>query len=298
MPFGRVAFGKPARDDRDELLSVSHTVGVRPETLVRDQLGQLEHLAEQAEQPIVSGCDHQLAVAGGEDLVRRDHREHRSLPCGHRAVGEVPHEVIADVAERSLVERCVDQGSTAGSLTLEQRRDDAECGPHPCPHVDEGRTDTHTGAARLARHADQPAGCLHERVVPGLLGQWAGVAVGADRAVYEPSVSLSERVGAEAEAPRETGTQALEEYVGAVDESQDGFTPSLVAERHCERTLPRVHGEEHRALSVPERRAPGTAVVSRVGPLDLHDICAERREDLGAVRPGDRRRHVDHARAV
>jgi hypothetical protein len=35
-----------------------------------------------------------------------------------------------------------------------------------------------------------------------------------------------------------------------------------------------------------------------VPPLDLHYIRAERSEDLGAVRPGDRRRHVDHARAV
>ena len=65
----------------------------------------------------------------------------------------------------------------------------------------------------------------------------------------------------------------------------------------AERALARVGGEEHRALAVPERRSPGAAVVARVRSLDLDDVGAERGEDLRAVRPGDRRRHVEHAHA-
>ena len=38
-------------------------------------------------------------------------------------------------------------------------------------------------------------------------------------------------------------------------------------------------------------------VVAGVRPLDLHDLRAERGEDLGAVRPGDRGRDVDDANA-
>ena len=136
-PVGRVTLSEAHRHECDERLPVPHAIGVRPEALVRDELGQLEHLAEQAEQAIVSACDHQLAVAGGEDLVRRDHREHRSLSGRNRSVREVADEVVPDVAEGRLVERRVDHGAAAGLLTFEQRRDDPEGGPHARPHVDE-----------------------------------------------------------------------------------------------------------------------------------------------------------------
>ncbi len=95
---------EPRRHEPDQRLPVPHAIGVRPEALVRDELGQLERLAEPAEEPIVSAGDHQLAVAGGEDLVGRDHRERRSLPGRHRPVREVADEVVADVAEGGLVE--------------------------------------------------------------------------------------------------------------------------------------------------------------------------------------------------
>ena len=77
-----------AGDERyDERLPVPHAVGVRPEALVRDELGQLEHRRRaRPNSRSFPACDHQLAVAGGEDLVRRDHRERRSLPGRNRSV--------------------------------------------------------------------------------------------------------------------------------------------------------------------------------------------------------------------
>ncbi len=188
-------------------------------------------------------------------------------------------------------------GSLTGSLAFEQCRDDPERGPHARTHVDEGRADPHARPTGLARHADEPARRLHERVVAGLLGERADVAVRADRAVDEPRISPSECLHAETEALREAGTQALEEHVGPVDEPQHGIATALVAQRHGERALPRVDREEHRALSVPERWAPSAPVVTRVRPLDLYDVGTERSENLGAVRPGDRRRDVDDAHA-
>ena len=276
---------------------MSHAVGIRSEALVGHELGELEDVAESCEEAIVAARDHELAVPRREDLIRRDHRERRSLSGRHGAVGQVADEVVADVAERRLVERRVDNGSLAGSLAFEQCRDDPERGPHPGAHVDERGADPHTRPIGLARHADEPSRRLHERVVAGLLGERADVAVRADRAVDEAWVPLAQRLGAEAEPLGEPGAKALEEHVGPVDEPQHGVAAALVAQRHGERALPRVHREEHRALPVPERRAPRAPVVTRVRPLDLHHVGAERGEDLGAVRPGDRRRDVDDAHA-
>ena len=104
--------------------------------------------------------------------------------------------------------------------------------------------------------------------------------------------------GAEPELVGEPGPEALQEDVGAVHEPQQRLAPARVAERERERALAGVGGEEHRPLAVPERRPPGAAVVARVGPLDLDHVGAERREDLRAVRAGDRRRDVEHAHAA
>jgi hypothetical protein len=214
-----------------------------------------------------------------------------------RAVGQVADEVVADVAERSLVERRVHESARARSLALEQRGDDAERRPHARAHVDQRRADAHARTTRLAGHADQSSCRLHERVVARFRSEWPRAAVGADRAVDEPRVARSEHVGAEPEPLGEAGAEALEEDVRPVGQPEDDLPTALVRQGDRERALARVHGEEHRALPVPEGRAPGAAVVARVGPLDLHHVGAERGEDLGAVRPRDRRRHVDDASA-
>jgi hypothetical protein len=96
------------------------------------------------------------------------------------------------------------------------------------------------------------------------------------------------------EAARLGGTrpQALDEDVGAVGQAQQHVEAAAQVER--DRPLAGVHGEEHRALAVPERRAPGARFVADGRRLDLDHVRSERREDLRAVRAGERRRHVDH----
>ena len=203
--------------------------------------------------------------------------------------------MVADIGERRLVERRVDDRAFPGALALEQCGGDADRRPHPGPHVDERRADAHAGTSRLAGHADQAARGLHEGVVPRLLAERTDVAVCADGAVDEPRIAGADRVRAEPDALGEAGPEALEEHVGPIREPEHCLAAALVREGDGERALPGVHGQEHRALAVPERRPPGAAVVPRVRPLDLHDVGSERAEDLSAEGPGDRGRHVHDA---
>ena len=136
------------------------------------------------------------------------------------AVREVAGEVVADVPDRRLVERHVDDRALAGALALEQRREDAERRPGARALVDQRRADADAGPAGLARDRDQAAGRLHQRVVAGLAGERAGAAVRADRAVDEPRVARADRLRAEPELLGEPGAQALEEDVGAVGQPE------------------------------------------------------------------------------
>ena len=234
VPLARVALAKALREDRDELVAVPNAVRVRAEPGVVDELGQPDHVAYGGEEPVVAARDHELAVARRKHLVRGDHRKDGSLAHGDGAVGEVADEVVADVRERGLVERRVDDRSLAGPLALEERRRDPDRRPHPRAHVDQRRADAHTGPSRLAGHADEAARRLHERVVPGLLAQRPDAPVRADRAVDEPRVAVPDGVLAEAEPVGEAGPQALEENVRPFAEAQHGIAAALVGERDGE----------------------------------------------------------------
>ena len=113
----------------------AHAVGVRPEARVVDERRQLERAAERREEPVVPARDHQLAVAGREHLVRRDHREDRALAASARCR---PRDSRRGGSRRSASAVSYSDVSTtralAGPLALEQRGDDAERRPHArCP---------------------------------------------------------------------------------------------------------------------------------------------------------------------
>jgi hypothetical protein len=88
--------------------------------------------------------------------------------------------VVAEVADRGLVERDVDDATLAGALALEQRGEDADRRPRAGALVDRRRPDTHPGPAGLAGHRDQPAAALHQRVVARLTRERAHAAVRPD----------------------------------------------------------------------------------------------------------------------
>ncbi len=219
-------------------------------------------------------------------------------PRRDRAVGEVAGEVVADRCERGLVQGDVDDPSGAGLRALEQRGEDPERGPRPRALVDERRADAHAGAAGLARHRDQAARGLHQGVVARLLPQRPDVAVGADRAVDESRVAFPQFVRLRGRAdPRAPDAGSGGRRRRRLASRSTTSRPAGSRERARERALRRVHGEEHRALVAPEGRAPRAGVVAGVRALHLDDVGAERAEDLGAVRAGDRRRHVEDAQS-
>ena len=191
VPGGCVVLREVRLEERDQGVSVRDAVGVRSEARVDREVVRAELAAEQREEAIVPGRHHQLAVSCADHLVGRDRREAGSVTARHRPVREVAGEVVADVAERGLVEGDVDEATRTGRLALEQRGEDSEGRPGARALIDEGGADAHARASGLPRHRDQAACCLHQGVVAGLVPLRANIAVCADRAVDETGVPRS-----------------------------------------------------------------------------------------------------------
>ena len=96
--------------------------GFVAEARVVDEGGQPDDVADRREQPVVAAGDHQLAVPGREHLIGRDHREPCALAVRNGAVCEIAGEVVADVAERRLVERDVDDRARARAARVRAAR--------------------------------------------------------------------------------------------------------------------------------------------------------------------------------
>src|SRR5207237_4883108 len=92
---GRPWLGRePRGKQRDELLAVRDARLVRREALVVRQLREAERAAERREEPVVRRRDHQLAVGGGERLVRDDRGVGRSVPSRYLSGREVARAVV------------------------------------------------------------------------------------------------------------------------------------------------------------------------------------------------------------
>ena len=239
LPLGRRSLTEAIRQERHERLAIAHAVGVRTEARVGERARAARGRRREREQAVVPAGDHQLAVARGEDLVRRHHREDRALPRRHRAVREIADEVVADVAERGLVERGVDERALAGPLAFEERRDDPERGPDPGAHVDQRRADADAGSPGLSRHADEAAGRLHERVVAGLVRERAGR--GRTRRPSSTRAAGCARAAPPAPEPETVGeprAEALQEDVGLLGEPEHRLRPRSSASETASERLP------------------------------------------------------------
>ena len=212
---------RPLLQQCEQRRPVRDPVRVREEAGVGGELGHSEDVAQRGEELVVAGDDHELAVAGREDLVRRDLRERASLATRHGAGAEKADELVREQRERRLVERDLERAAGAGALALVQRGDHAERRPDPGAEVDQRHADAHRRPVVLAGDAHDPRRGLQQRVVARLVAQRAARAERADRAVDEPRVARS----AASSGPKpcllgRARPEALDEHVRAVGEPE------------------------------------------------------------------------------
>ena len=216
------------------------------------------------------------------------------MPAGRLGAGEHVGELVRKQRQSSLVEREIERAADS----LVERRDDCERRPDAGADVDQRGADAHRRPIRLAGHAHDPRRRLHQRVVAGLRCERPAPAERADRAVDELRIALAQLLRPDSEPLGRSGTQALNGDVRTLGQPQQRLAPAGILEIEGQRALAGVGGEEHDAAPLEEPRAPVTRLVAAPGMLDLDDVGAECRQDLGRRWAGERARQVEHAHAL
>ena len=188
----------------------------------------------------------------------------------------------------------IDERSLTRPLSFQERRDDPERRPDPGAHVDQGRADAGSWSSGLSRHADETAGRLHQRVVAWLLRERADVPVRADRAVHEPGVAPRTLPGPRPIRSASPGRRLCRNTSACSASRSTTARPRSSASETASERLP-AFTDRNIALSPFQNGGPTHGRRHPCRALDLDHLGAQCREDFGAVRPGDRRRHVDDA---
>ena len=173
--FGRVL------DDRIELSPMRDPLRVRRESRVIANSVQLQRLTQAAKDRIVARCDHDVPIRGPERPVRSDRAQARPHRRRHTSRRHVPHHVIGNPGQRRIHERGLESRTAPAPVTLTQRCEDRDGGPHPGTEINHGATDSCRHTIWLSRHRDDARIRLHQRIVPGLIAHGAVLPVRAER---------------------------------------------------------------------------------------------------------------------
>ena len=124
------------------------------------------------------------------------------------------------------------------------------------------------------------------------------LAVAADGAHHETGIARSQGCRCQAELVEDTGAKALDDDVSAVTQRQEGGVAVWALEVEGHGLLAAVEGvKEHRGAIVGQRWRVAQ-IVAAGGVLDLDDLGTEVAQQLGAERPGQQPRQVQHSHTV
>ncbi len=254
LPLGSGSRPQALLEQAVQLVAVLDPGGIGGEARVVRHLCHPEGRCQPAELAVAGCAGEQRSVAGGEDLVGRDHRRLRAEPPRDRSAAEVARDVVPEPGDGGLEQARLHRAAATGSRALLQRRQDADGRPHSGGDVDDRGADAHRRALGLAGHAHQAGVRLQQGVVAGAVALRAAGAEAADRAVDQPGIVGAQLLGPQAATGQGAGTEALHHHVGLPRQpAHDGRAVGGV-EGDGEAALVAVDAEEHRALAVPRRR--------------------------------------------
>ncbi len=302
----------PAREDlgqdRPQLGPVLDAVAVGREAWIGRQLRPPEGRTQP--DPLALGPDRhgQLAVGGGEGLVRHDVGVGVAAPSRGMPGDEPVLRLVDEDREGGGQERRVDPLATSRlvPVPLEHGRQDADDGIQPGDDVadrdaDLGRVPTVGVGVPGDRH--QPGRGLDHEVV-ARSGRGRSVApVAADRQVDQPGMRVAQPCLVDPEPGEGPWPKVLHEDVGVVEQpAQDGAAVGC-PQVEPDRALVAIDGQEVGGRPRPigrvtdPRRTPRPGRVA-VGRLDLDHVGAEVGQEHRRVRTGEDRRRVDDAQAT
>ncbi|MNE47022.1 hypothetical protein D3C80_1413980 [compost metagenome] len=190
---------------------------VAGEARVLGPFGMPGDFAELAELAVVADGEDEVAVGGGEILVRHDVRVGVAHAPWRHAGGQVVHRLVGQAGHLHVEQGHVDVLAEAGLLAVRQRAEHRGARVQAGEDVGQRHADLHRPGALLAfgapGQAHQPAQALDHEVVAGALGVGAVLAEAGDRAVDQPRIDLAQAGVVEAVGGQAADLEVLQQDV-------------------------------------------------------------------------------------
>ncbi len=155
------------------------------EPLVVGQFRRAQHLGQPAELAVVAGRDDQVAVPGGQRLVREQAEVGVAHPVRDHPARHVGRGLVDHGRQRAGEQVGLDVLALAGQVAVVQRGQDADRRVQPGEHVEHRDAGPERRRVRGAGQAHQPGHALGQDVVPGH-GRALARAEPADRGSRSP----------------------------------------------------------------------------------------------------------------
>ena len=209
------------------------------------------------------------------------------------AAGHVGAGLVHQARHRRGQQADLDVLPAAGGVPVVQRGQDPDGGVQPGHHVEHRDARTERLAGRISGQAHQPGDGLDDEIVAGQRRAGRGAAEPADRGVDDRRVDGRHGLVVEAETGQAAGLEVLDEDVGAARELARRGQVTGILEIQRDRPLIAVDAEVIRRDPVPDRRLPGTGIVT-ARTLHLDNLGPQVRQQHGRVRPGQDPGEIRH----
>ena len=221
----------------------------------------------------------------------------RAEALRHHTLDPIALGVIGEKCQRGFEQRDLHVLPLTGLLTVHQSRQDA----HQCMHagglVERGKRTPYRPAILFSGQTHDAGKRLPHQIVTGLLPHRPGSAVSGNGAIDQARIDLAQAAVVDAEALCDPGAIAFDDDLCGLGNFLDDLHTFRRFEIDCDTLLVSIHCQEYRALPILAGR-PGTCVIATLGRFDLDHLGTQLSQVLGAQRPRQDFRQIQHAHAL
>ena len=201
----------------------------------------------------------------------------------------------ADDVDDRILHRHLDMLTAPAGMALLQSGEDADRHMHAGAAVADRRHDKGRRVFRKPRDAHRAAHRLRDRLVALVVAIGSVGAKPLDRRVDQARVDLGKRVVTQPEPVERARPEILQQHVGFCDDLAEQALPVLAFQIERQAALVCVEQQEEEAVRIRlvAHIAPRDIAAFRL--LELDDVGAQERQDLGAGRSRLVMRHIDDA---
>ena len=235
------------------------------------------------------------AGRAGIEVGRRQRGQPVARARGRDVAVVVPHHADAGQVDDCVLHGDLDPLALARLVALEQGGQDPHGAVHPGSGIADGRTGPQRRRIRGAGHAHRPARGLRDHVEALEAGIRPVRAEPLDLGVHQPRVDGGHRVVAQPKCGNRARPVILDQHVEMGNESLEQSYPPVTFQIEGDALLAGVQQQKVGRIQAGLVRNQIAALIPAGWWFDLHDVGAQKGQNLGTRRPGLELRQIEDA---